>query len=107
MRRRAGSTSPTSAGARASCSSRRAAPWIRSSSSSADVSLARDFFARSVHAVAPELVGATLLVDGVGGTIVEVEAYDGEDPASHGFRGPTPRNASMFGPPGHAYVYRS
>ena len=66
------------------------------------MTLARDFFARSVHAVAPELVGATLLVDGVGGTIVEVEAYDGEDPASHGFRGPTPRNASMFGPPGHA-----
>ncbi len=64
-------------------------------------------FARSVHEVAPELVGATLLVDGVGGRIVEVEAYDHEDPASHGYRGRTARNASMFGPPGHAYVYRS
>ena len=69
--------------------------------------LGRDFFARSVHEVAPELIGATLLVDGVGGTIVEVEAYDHEDPAAHGYRGRTERNASMFGPPGHAYVYRS
>jgi DNA-3-methyladenine glycosylase len=67
----------------------------------------RSFFARSVHDVAPELVGAELYVDGVGGTIVEVEAYDHEDPAAHGFRGRTERNASMFGPPGHAYVYRS
>jgi DNA-3-methyladenine glycosylase len=69
--------------------------------------IGRDFFARSVHEVAPELIGATLLVDGVGGTIVEVEAYDHEDPASHAFRGRTARNASMFGPPGRAYVYRS
>jgi DNA-3-methyladenine glycosylase len=69
--------------------------------------LRRDFFARSVHEVAPDLIGATLLVDGVGGEIVEVEAYDREDPASHGHRGRTKRNASMFGPPGHAYVYRS
>jgi DNA-3-methyladenine glycosylase len=64
-------------------------------------------FARSVHDVAPELVGAELYVDGVGGVIVEVEAYDQEDPAAHGYRGRTPRNAAMFGPPGHAYVYRS
>ena len=60
-----------------------------------------------MHEVAPALIGATLLVDGVGGRIVEVEAYDHEDPASHGYRGRTVRNASMFGPPGHAYVYRS
>jgi DNA-3-methyladenine glycosylase len=71
------------------------------------VLLTRDFFARSVHEVAPELIGTTLLVDGVGGTIVEVEAYDQDDPASHGFRGRTARTASMFGPPGHGYVYRS
>jgi DNA-3-methyladenine glycosylase len=70
--------------------------------------ICRDFFARSVHEVAPELIGVTLLFDGVGGRIVEVEAYDHEDPASHGFGGRrTARNAVMFGPPGHAYVYRS
>ncbi len=69
--------------------------------------LRRSFFARSVHEVAPDLIGATLLVDGVGGQIVEVEAYDQEDPASHGYRGRTARNEAMFGPPGHAYVYRS
>jgi DNA-3-methyladenine glycosylase len=69
--------------------------------------IARDFFARSVHDVAPDLIGVTFLCEGVGGPIVEVEAYDHEDPAAHGFRGRTPRNASMFGPPGHVYVYRS
>jgi DNA-3-methyladenine glycosylase len=71
------------------------------------MTIGKDFFARSVHDVAPDLVGVTLLVAGVGGPIVEVEAYDHEDPAAHGFGGKTQRNASMFGPPGHAYVYRS
>jgi len=69
--------------------------------------LRRSFFARSVHAVAPDLIGATLLVGGVGGRIVEVEAYHHTDPAAHSYGGRTERNAVMFGPPGYAYVYRS
>ncbi|WP_338767144.1 DNA-3-methyladenine glycosylase [Massilia sp. METH4] len=65
-----------------------------------------DFNAPS-HEVARLLIGVTVLVDGVGGRIVETEAYDREDPASHTYNGPTERNAAMFGPPAHAYVYRS
>jgi DNA-3-methyladenine glycosylase len=69
--------------------------------------ITRPFFDRSVHKVAPELIGATLLVDGIGGVIVEVEAYHHTEPAAHSYGGLTPRNAVMFGPAGVAYVYRS
>ena len=64
-------------------------------------------FSAPAHEVARQLIGVTLLIDGVGGTIVETEAYDQTDPASHTYAGQTARNGAMFGPPGHAYVYRS
>src|SRR5450755_1147 len=69
--------------------------------------LKRAFFARGVLEVAPDLIGVTLLVDGIGGVIVEVEAYHHTEPAAHSFHGPTPRNSVMFGPAGFVYVYRS
>ena len=69
--------------------------------------LTRAFFDRSVHKVAREMIGATFLVNGVGGVIVEVEAYHHTEPAAHSFNGPTPRNRVMFGPAGFSYVYRS
>ena len=69
--------------------------------------LRKSFFNRSVHEVAPDLIGATLLFRGVGGIIVEVEAYHHTDPAAHSYGGQTQRNAVMFGPPGYTYVYRS
>jgi len=64
-------------------------------------------FSAPAPEVARQLIGVTLLVDGVGGRIIETEAYDRDEPASHCFIGETPRNFAMFGPPGRAYVYRS
>ncbi len=88
--------------------------WVREDAGDENASdrqlgalIGRGFFDRSVHEVAPALVGATFLFEGIGGIIVEVEAYHHTDPAAHSYRGRTARNAVMFGPPGHAYVYRS
>jgi DNA-3-methyladenine glycosylase len=79
----------------------------RSAPTSKGKRLTRAFFGRSVHEVGPDLIGATFLVDGVGGIIVEVEAYHHTEPAAHSYNGETPRNSIMFGPPGFVYVYRS
>jgi DNA-3-methyladenine glycosylase len=69
--------------------------------------LERAFFDRSVHEVARDLVGCRLLFEGCGGTIVETESYDRDDPACHAYVGLTARTEVIFGPPGHAYVYLS
>ena len=83
------------------------APTSKTSTSRLGKVLKRAFFDRGVREVARDLIGATMLVDGVGGIIVEVEAYHHTEPAAHSYNGPTPRNQIMFGPPGFAYVYRS
>lgn len=72
-----------------------------------DGRLERDFFDRSVHEVARDLIGCTLLYEGCGGTIVETESYEADDPACHAYVGLTRRTQVLFGPPGFAYVYLS
>lgn len=67
--------------------------------------LPRGFYERPASEVAPELVGAVVTADGVGGVIVEAEAYEQDDPACHAFAGITDRTSVLYGPPGHAYVY--
>jgi DNA-3-methyladenine glycosylase len=69
--------------------------------------LGAEFFARSVHEVARDLIGCELRFNDVGGIIVEVESYERDDPACHAYVGLTPRTATLFGPPGRAYVYLS
>jgi DNA-3-methyladenine glycosylase len=82
-------------------------PSLHEKGSALAAPLSSALFARDVVTTAQDLVGATLLVDGIGGVIVETEAYRGDDSASPSFCGPALRNAAMFGPAGHAYVYRS
>jgi DNA-3-methyladenine glycosylase len=69
--------------------------------------LGRDFFERSVHDVARELIGCRLFYEGRGGVVVETESYERDDPACHAYVGLTPRTRVLFGPPGRAYVYLS
>jgi DNA-3-methyladenine glycosylase len=69
--------------------------------------LRAEFFARSVHDVAQDLIGCTVAHAGTAGVIVETESYHADDPACHAFGGPTPRSGVLFGPPAHVYVYLS
>ena len=69
--------------------------------------LPAEFFVRSVHAVARDLIGCTVARGEIAGVIVETESYHADDPACHAFGGPTPRSSVLFGPPAHAYVYLS
>jgi DNA-3-methyladenine glycosylase len=69
--------------------------------------LGRDFYERSVHELAHDLIGCTLRFGGAGGVIVETESYERDDPACHAYVGRTARTEVLFGPPGHAYVYLS
>jgi DNA-3-methyladenine glycosylase len=79
----------------------------RRPTASAGEQLAPDFFARSVHRVARDLIGCTIARDEAAGIIVETESYHADDEACHAFGGRTPRNAVLFGPPAHIYVYLS
>src|SRR5690348_4717646 len=72
-----------------------------------DVRLGPEFFERSVHVVARELIGCRLFFEGRGGVIVETESYERDDPACHAYVGLTKRTEVLFGPPGRAYVYLS
>lgn len=74
---------------------------------SAEDRITGEFFDRSVHSVARDLIGCTLLYRGRGGVIVETESYEQSDPACHAYVGLTPRTEVLFGPPGITYVYRS
>jgi DNA-3-methyladenine glycosylase len=80
---------------------------VRDAATRDDSRLDTAFFARSVHLVARELIGCRLFYKDCGGTIVETESYERDDPACHAYVGLTKRTATLFGPPGHAYVYLS